>query len=331
MAKSLLFILLALSISMSVLALPSSPPTVASGTISSIPYFSSLQYSVIAYNITHSGNKTVEAPIANYTLTYKVINTTNGIANVNVSLSRISGNITNFTLIKPGYHKVNLVLDIASLNYPYIYPGFLFNSTYTLNAVKNSSTTSITLKFIKELSAKIDNTNYTEYEYENISSGSHYIYLINQGPIAKFNESFKGLTISFSLLSLSNISYLRLNNVNIYTDLIREPYLYAYYYLSPQSGTLEPAGYIQQTYPIVFSNGIVAMEENNYFYFIAGAPLSLGQGYSGTSFTLNIGNLTSLEDSITYMNSSHIIWNSKIFSFVGNREINAFGKNYTTM
>ncbi|ARM75658.1 hypothetical protein B6F84_06140 [Acidianus manzaensis] len=332
MSKYLLLMILVLTMPLAVLAIPAQPNYSSPQAIHQIPYFKTLKYIATVYNQTKVSNTTKIIVIANYTISYNVVNQSNGNILVNINTTPIHSprNFT-FNLIKSGNYTVNLEEDMLSLNYPYVFDKYLYNaSIYELAFPKIS----IEMGYVNQTKVSINGINYTAFEYSNYStivSSEEHFYVLSNGLGYSFNTTYTTNTSDTTLTYTVNLHLIELSGEEnstlstISTQFIsnaEKPYQYTLYEYSSLSNTLQPVTYIQAYYPIIFSNGYLAGEEIE-LTFDSGAPVNQNFG-----FGLDIGNYTSIPLTFTYSNTSQIIWGGKIFHKVNTTTINIYGTNY---
>lgn len=226
----------------------------------------------------------------------------------------------NFTLLKIGLHNVNLEEDPLNLNYPYVFPGYLFNNTYTLS----TPSTSLTLVYDGVANETILGTKYVVIKYFfGDSQASGVAYITENGTVAYIDTTYNGLEVQLFLKSSQGTTTVDIpNTVTLPSYFLNRSYLYAIYEYSNYSDSLQSVGDEEIVYPFVFPNGIIG-ETAYQVNTVSGSPL-----VNFNDFTIHIGNYTSLETSFYPSLAQKIEWNSVSLAMVGKDNVTIFGVNY---
>ncbi len=307
-----------------------SNPTTETHYYSTLSFPTSLTYYVTASNFTKSASNTSATNTSppryvNYTyvVSYHVVKyTPEGQLTVNVTVENTSRVNTgfNFTLLKVGTHNITIEEDPFSLYFPYIFPGYLYNSTYTLS----TPTSSLSLAYDGLANETILGVKYEviKYFFSN-SQASGVAYITNNGTVVYFNTTFKGLSVQFFLnTSKGTVTINVPSTVKLPSYLLNRSYLYAVYEYSNYSNSLQSVGDEEIVYPFVFPNGIIG-ETAYQVSTVAGSPL-----VSTNFFTIHIGNYTDLETSFYPYLLQKITWNSLNLTMTGKENITVLGVNY---
>lgn len=324
------------------IALPTSPPYTANAIITEISYYSHLKYVISIYNETTVNGTTKMKFLGNYTAIYNVISNYGGTIKVNYTISKIYTtvnsslfNASNITFLKPGIFNVTLLNDPLCLHYPFIYPGLLYATTYYLYFAANKF--DLAMQYINESSVMINNSNYTVYKYENLTTFSdinRYFYVLCNGIEYNFNYTLTykienkthNMYANFILKCLSGNSSTELNFVSNQLEKAFKPYVYLEYTYSSLYAGLAPNTYREIFYPEVFANGYFVYRYS-LLNFLAGQPI--GQSYFGLE--LAIGNYANLPITFLVCNSSKIYWECEEFTKVNVTSLNVLGKTYNNV
>ncbi len=299
------------------LSLPSqAPSTTLVNQINAGQYPTQLTY-VIKYNIS---NKT-----QTFNLTYTVNVETQGNANVSVATNAeklVNGSVQYvFSFLKNGTYQVNLIEDPMKLTFlPYIYPGFLYNSTYGVSTPEGA----VALNFLGELNYTLFGQSVYKYNIymDNGLFGSSII--LGDGVLYQFNTTYKGGSLSLQLTDqvLGSSPILLQSNVSP-SSVMNLPYIYSTYNFSDVSQSLLPSGYVEYMPSTLFGNGIMTVEQA-YVQYVELEPVTkayvpvTSQGLP-VSFLLEVGNESNLTLPFVpkFSNTEQIQYQQMIFKLNG--------------
>ena len=292
--------------------------------INSITIYKNLQYKIelqkqVTQNVTvtTTTNTTTTTTVTHteipktvgiYIVNYTVIN----ISNQNIYVE-ISGNFTkNFTFIRQGNYSINILQDVISLNYPYIPPFLLLNSTYAL-FVKS---TPYVISYIRSANYTILGRNIVAYEFEVGYNSSYFVTyeLLSNGLLANFSTWYNGSTVIMSLINYGgeyNITF----NSTLDLNYVSKPYLYLEYVYSPVADSLQPQNYVQVYYPFIVGNYVGQIV---YLLYPQQGKLLVPNIFYATYVNFELYFMPAKDLVLTYLqtNSSNIVWNDKYFDFV---------------
>lgn len=250
------------------LALPTQPPSPS--LTSQIPpgYYPTYLSFSITYNSSHQLNI--------YYVNYTIRPGQGGELAVNVSTNAtttVNGTTRYvFSFLRNGTFTVNTLEDVMNLSsLPYIYPGFLFNSTYGVS----TPISAVGLIFKGELNTTF--TGQKEYLYSvylpNQLSGLSI--LLSDGVLYQLNSTYNGGELHLQLLEERLGSFpLELGQVpNQLPSGLQVPYIYSTYNFSPPAQALIPSGYVEFMPSTIFGNGLFSMEQA-YVQYVELEPLT---------------------------------------------------------
>ncbi|MCI2415116.1 MAG: hypothetical protein MPF33_07755 [Candidatus Aramenus sp.] len=311
-------------------------PTTTTHCYSTLSFPSNLTYYIVVSNTTKvpttntsttntSTSNVLPSRVVNYTYVahYQVVKySSEGQLTVNLTVENTSqvAKGFNFTLLKTGLHNVSLEEDPLNLNYPFVFPGYLFNNTYTLSTPSNS----LTLVYDGVANETILGVKYVVIKYFfGGSQASGVVYITENGTVTYVNTTYNGLNVQFFLKSSQGTTTVDIpNTATLPSYFLNRSYLYAIYEYSNYSDSLQSVGDEEIVYPFVFPNGIIG-ETAYQVNTVSGSPL-----VNFNDFTIHIGNYTSLETSFYPYLTQEIEWNSESLTMVGRHNVTIFGVNY---
>jgi len=271
--KGLLFAFVIVLI-ISEIALPSlaltdfpQPPDVGK-TYSLLQVPSSLNYIVKQINATEVKYVKATNSTNATTLTKKLIHI-NATYSVNINLIKYNsfGNLTvsvkgNFTKDNISFYEGNFTLnptiDPFTMEYPFITPQYLFNSTYEIQ----TSSYQVVFDLIKTLNLNFAGNSEKALKYivyDSITGNNYTVTVLPNGLIYEISNSSFNMTLQ-SLPSIINITLE--NSIKALNEsVINSSYEYTLYQFSPTASTILPQSQLELYYPITFSNGIVTFNE----------------------------------------------------------------------
>ncbi|MEL9969342.1 MAG: hypothetical protein QW253_00580 [Metallosphaera sp.] len=274
-----------------------------------------MKYTLNVYNATSNHNSSALSLIERAIINYNV-RSINGTW-VNVLVTSNYTKVNNISFISSGNFTINYALSPLNLDYPYLFPGFLSNSTSY--AIKSNSTTLI-LSFVNMTNVSGVST----FIYKELSPTSLTLAILPNGVVSSLNQTSSGLTFNMNLLSYQNSSYLKSMN---FTN--RPGYLYVNLTFSRFSMTYQPSGYLEYVYPSLLPGNILLMSVYN-IQFYQGAKVG---GYDiinsqPVNFIINVGSPNELVTNFVSIKNNTAYWNSSTFQFVGNVTKNIQGTTY---
>ncbi|ABP96215.1 hypothetical protein HA72_2075 [Metallosphaera sedula] len=274
-----------------------------------IPYQvpTKLTYSLKVYNSTKVGNSTTVSLVESAVINYQVTSLNGTWVKVNVNSNYTP--VKNVTFIQPGSYVVNYALDPLNLSYPYIYPGFLSNSTsYAIE----SNVSTVILSFVTSTSNNV--TGQTVYRYSELSPVTSSLLVLPSGLVQTINRTVSGLDF------VMNLTGYQLSNALQPTNFTSRPgYVYVNMTYSNFSATYQPSGYVEYVYPALLPGNLLLMVQYNINELNA-FPLGGYTSVNGqlVNFIIQVGTPTTLVTNFISNANGTLTWNSLKLSYVGN-------------
>ncbi|QKQ99674.1 hypothetical protein GWK48_04055 [Metallosphaera tengchongensis] len=263
-----------------------------------------MNYYLNVYNVTKVGNSTVNKLVETSVVKYNVESINGTWVRVDV-ISNYTA-VNNVTVVKPGIYNVNYALDPLSLDFPYMYPLFMSNSTsYGIQ----TNQTSLILSYVNSTNS----SGGTIFIYREVSPSSYTFNVLPSGVIQGISTTNSNLRFNMTLISYSNSTQLQAVNFSTNPGFVYENLTYSNY-----SASYVPSGYIEYVYPAQLPGNVLLMVKYNV-QGLEGFPLGGFTYLEGTpvNFIINVGNLSSLPTNFVQEAGQTLVWNSINFNQVG--------------
>ncbi|BCS91770.1 hypothetical protein [Metallosphaera javensis (ex Sakai et al. 2022)] len=316
--RSIIALLIALTFTFALVPLAGSLTFYPNGN-QAIPYQvpTKLSYSLSVFNITKAGNITKPSLIESAFVNYEVVNLNGTWVKVNVSSNYTA--VKNVTFVEPGSYTVNYAMSPLNMSYPYLYPGYMSNSTsYAIE----SNVSTVILSFIS--SSKNNVTGQVTYQYSEILPESFTFSVMPSGVIQSINRTVSGLEF------VMNLTNYQLSNELQPTNFTSRPgYVYVNMTYSNFSATYQPSGYVEYVYPALLPGNILLMLQyniNELNAFPLGGFTSLND--RPVNFVIQVGTPITLNTNFINNVNGSLTWNSLKLSYVGNVTKTVQGTTY---
>ncbi|WP_054845227.1 hypothetical protein [Sulfuracidifex tepidarius] len=260
---------------------------------------------------------------ATYLVNYSVIKY-NSYGNLTV---KISGNYTtqNISFYK-GNFTINPELDPFTLEYPFVLPNYLANLTYGIS----SPSSSLVFEFLKQVTVNLNGNQETAYDFKVIDSAGNYnMTVLSNGVIYYLDNS----TFNMSLKSFNTFTLSLANLIpNLNQSDINSTYQYSIYEFNPTAATLLPTSEIEVFYPLVFSNGVIALNEFE-LRTLPNESVVASRSIDGVS-VYNYLSLNELNETFTtfspQVGNKNITFNGENFMFVNQTKVTTPAGTFTS-
>jgi len=273
----------------------------------------SLEYSLKVYNQSTSGNHTVTKLVEEALIMYQAQLLKGTLIQVHVNSNFTP--LENFTPVRSGAYNLSYVLSPLSPLYPYIYPGFLSNSTSYAISTPNSY---LILSYVNATNVTLMGNYYRAFIYRELSPSLMSLTVLEDGVLYQENQTHGSLNYVLTLRNFSLSQDIQTLNVTQ-----TQGYLYSNLTYSSFSRTFQPSGYLEYVYPAEFPGGLLASavyQVEPFQAFPLGGFTSFHNMF--VNFVLNVGNMTQIPSNFVVVNGSSATWNGVAYTLVGNTLLN---------